>query len=42
MLAVDDRNAPAHALYREAGFRVRFKRIALIRSVRAAPVDART
>ncbi len=36
MLAVDDRNAPAHALYREAGFRLRFRRIAFIRSVRGA------
>jgi mycothiol synthase len=36
MLAVDDRNGPAHALYREAGFRLRFRRFALIRSVRTS------
>jgi mycothiol synthase len=34
LLAVDDRNEPAHRLYRDAGFRARFKRIAFIRNVR--------
>lgn len=34
MLAVDDRNEPAHRIYREAGFRVRFRRIAFIRGLR--------
>lgn len=34
MLAVDDRNEPAHRIYRQAGFRTRFRRIAFIRGVR--------
>lgn len=39
LLAVDDRNGPAHRIYREAGFRVRFRRIAYIHALRrqAAP-----
>ncbi|MBL9120602.1 MAG: GNAT family N-acetyltransferase [Phycisphaerae bacterium] len=36
LLAVDDRNEPAHRLYREAGFRTRFRRIAYIHSLRSA------
>ncbi len=36
LLAVDDRNEPAHRLYREAGFRTRFRRIAYIHSLRNA------
>lgn len=36
LLAVDDRNEPAHRIYRDAGFRQRFKRIAYIHSVRRA------
>jgi mycothiol synthase len=39
VLAVDDRNLPAHRLYRDAGFHTRFRRIAFIRSLRAdAPI----
>ena len=34
-LAVDEKNAPALAMYRKAGFRRELKRIALIRSLRA-------
>lgn len=36
-LAVDERNAPALALYRKAGFRAVLRRRAMIRSLRPAP-----
>lgn len=39
LLAVDDRNEPAHRIYRDAGFRQRFKRIAYIHSIRRAHGD---
>ncbi|MDZ4755688.1 MAG: N-acetyltransferase [Phycisphaerae bacterium] len=37
ILAVDDRNTPALAIYRDEGFRTRFRRIAFIRPVTRAP-----
>ncbi len=39
VLAVDDRNGPALRIYRDAGFRSRFRRIAFIRPALAPPTQ---